>query len=283
MQAGYLTPQGFKVEYDDILHLTDEDLEQLFELPAPIIKMLIEPPRNEPIDVVHVTELVGDMRNSILKRRLDWYEDLGGSMWKAVGTGVHKAIEDSGIQSDHENTVTTVIDGITVTGTIDWYIKDEIWDWKTTSAWGGKRLNEALIKGDVTTAETGYWEQLEMYAALKAMNGSTPKGGKLWVIFRDWQRAQSIKYTMYPDKPFAEYRHPGLSLGRTFVDGCIDKLKARVATWKDCLAKDNDDLPPCENLFGKDSDTRLSKKCLSYCPVNDQCNQFKIEQEMNRH
>jgi len=281
MRIGYLTPNDIQVTHEEFEKLSDQDVTELFELPAPIARMLAEPDRRKGDELVAVYELSNEHRQMILMRRHDYYEPLSDMWWRVMGTAVHALVETKSPKRA-ETRINHVIEGVDVRGRIDYQHEDGTpVDWKFTSVWTGKHLNE---QSDWTKDRPDYADQISNYLGLvyvKLVERSAgaidvraiPSRAEMFMIFKDWS-ASALKKDrngFYPKLPFETYR-----LEKKAAQAYLELVES-VKVWKENLAKTDDQLPECEQLFGYDRETRLPTRCSKYCPVSEFCSQFQAK------
>jgi hypothetical protein len=273
---GYTTPDGMKLTHEEIASMTPEIKEATFRLPAPVVDLLArdaKPAGSD--DALHVSSLadIDNIRQAVLQERCDYYVPLHAQFWAVLGSAVHLALALNA--SKAERTIEVKTGGLTIVGTIDWD-QDPLTDWKFTSAFTGKRLNQAGV--NYRNVQKPWWNQLDGYVGLKVLAGEEPpKHRRIVTIFRDWQKGQSYRYKYYPKSPLAIY--PGCN---TDPDDCAHELKERAAIMHNALKVDESLLPLCQDLWGIDEETRLPKRCLNYCSVSEFCSQFKAAQLQRR-
>jgi len=273
---GFTTPNGVNIDIEEFQAIGDYDLEKLFELSGPICRALgsgaIRPKLDD--DTAHVTELIGDIRQSILKRRKDYYVGLKDQLWSTWGSGVHVFLDGHTRDGQGEKTMehTFKVCGVTVVGTSDHMLDGVVEDYKTTSAFSGKRLNDAKIKtGDYFSEQPEWWEQLESYAALAYLTEEKViTSGRIWAFFRDWQRAQSYRYHSYPQEPIACFAGPPMPPPHEMAA----TLEGRAEVWASTCTLEEGFLPRCSDTWGANKEG-LPRRCAEYCSVSSACTQYQ--------
>jgi hypothetical protein len=250
------------------------------------------------LDRISVTELISPVQQRQLKIK-HWdeiEEDCSQRLWALLGTAAHSVFEaQGGDKSEHYMEYT--IDGITITGTADNIVGDELHDYKITSVY-------SCIKGIKPE-----WEaQANLYRFLYL----TPKTGLLkklfiYCVLRDWQEGKSHAGDNYPPIPFVALEVPLWSLEDTeaFIRAKIKEHTSGVAyecsseeRWESetkwaVTKKGNkradklfDNFLAAKahaNIKGKEFEIteRIgeSRRCKSYCQVSLFCPQWKKIQE----
>lgn len=162
----------------------------LTKLPDPLVSAVSrkrEPRRGQ----ISVTELISppQMRALTLKHWSDLTEDASDRIWATMGQLMHKLLEEHGRESaSHlvEHTLSSEVDGLTVTGTLDLYRRDGVLtDYKFVSVW-------TTIDG----VKREWEQQLNLYAELLRRHNHPVNRLEIVAIYRDWSkmRAQDSSY-----------------------------------------------------------------------------------------
>src|SRR5919202_467443 len=162
----------------------------LTKLPEPLVKAVSQKREPKP-GQISVTELINppQMRALTLKHWSELTEDASERIWATMGQLMHKLLEEHGRESEEhliEHTLSTEINGLTVTGTFDLYRKDGVLvDYKFVSVW-------TTIDG----VKREWEQQLNLYAELLRRHGFPVNRLELVAIYRDWSkmRAQDSSY-----------------------------------------------------------------------------------------
>jgi len=262
---------------------------------------------------VSVTELEGPIRIAVLKRRYgdQVVEDVSDKLWALLGSATHAAIEKAEkMASLQVRGVTNVLseerlgylflNGWTLVGHFDHWMKGKLTDFKVTSVW-------SFILGD--KPEWAY--QLNDYAMMFHEYGYEVTALEIVAILRDWNKRQSLQNEDYPPAPFQVKK---IRLA-PFVE-TRSRLEARIKLFVEQLATGDDMLVPCtaEERWAKDDVWAVKKRgnkravpgglfkneddaiacvgdenttfeieyrkgedtrCLNYCPVNKWCSYWK--------
>lgn len=229
-----------------------------WSLPLPVLLALVPEERERKGDV-RISELVGDPRVAMLRRRHDYYTWPEDEMWRVVGTGFHNAIEKAHPR-DAERELFADINGVRVGGRLDVQSDEHgITDWKVTATYKAKRI----IAQGVAKAAPEWYNQACYYAALCDRNNIQVTRSRLCVIVRDWRRKEG-------DVP-APIVTVDVPLPSPAIRGAA--LENAVERWKRNLSLDDSVLEECSDLWGTQRNG-LPTRCEGYCPVNIHCNQY---------
>ena len=273
------------------------------------IEKLIYPPHPD-ANRIAVTSLIAPPIIFQLKRR-HWEEiseDASESVWRLLGTSVHKLIESVSDSRVSEQKVEKDFGDITVSGKIDVAEGSELCDYKITSAW-----KKVFTDGNVPAE---WSRQLNVYAYLRG----GIKTAKVIVIYRDWSHSKARQDADYPQEPLTAY-----DVRLAPESDQLGYIVERVALHRQAMSLPDDELPICspedrwatetkfaiyknENktatrvLGSREEAERLievsangkdkyrieerageDKRCLQYCPVKQWCSYGKNlkEKEMN--
>jgi len=237
-------------------------------MPEPLYAALASSRFDYDPELIHVTELIAPVQQTVLSRR-HWdhiVEDASDRLWALMGTAAHMVAElwdKPGVLKEH-NIVTEEIAGLRVTGTIDALdtnddAEADIYDYKMTSCW-------TIIKQN---RMEDYERQVNLYAALARREGHLVRKAMILYFLRDHSAAQAWKTDGYPDIPAAwDYVN--------IWDAAIaeDYLQDRVRVVADALQHPGD-LPLCSrndrwNRAGADV------RCRKYCNARPFCKQKGI-------
>lgn len=163
----------------------------LTRLPEPLVNAVSQ--KREPRrGIISVTELISppQMRALTLKHWTELTEDASDRIWATMGQLMHKLLEEHGRETgEHliEHTLTSEVEGLTVTGTLDLYRSDGgvLTDYKFVSVW-------TTIDG----VKREWEQQLNLYAELLRRHGHPVNRLEIVAIYRDWSkmRAQDSSY-----------------------------------------------------------------------------------------
>jgi hypothetical protein len=182
---------------------------------------------------ISVTELERSPREYWLSRRHDdeIYVDVSDRIWLLFGRAVHKLLEDGSTKNQlTEQYLTTVIDGITLSGTSDLFDDDKISDYKTTSVFTimfGSRIEE-------------WTRQLNVYHYLFAAHGFTAKQLEIIALLKDWSRSKAKYNVKYPQSSVIKIDIPIWDKDR--IERYIKERVSIIMRHKDTPDKD---LPLC--------------------------------------
>jgi hypothetical protein len=104
-------------------------------------------------------------------------------MWVAVGSLMHQMLENHAHIPRHlaERTLSTVVEGVTVTGTFDLFYEDGILtDNKFVSVW-------TTMNG----VKEEWEQQLNLYAHLLGLTGARVEALQIVAIYRDWTKSKA--------------------------------------------------------------------------------------------
>lgn len=162
----------------------------LTSLPEPLVSAVSR--KREPrAGQISVTELISppQMRALTLRHWAELTEDASDRIWATMGQLMHKLLEEHGRDSDShliEHTLSSEVQGTTVTGTLDLYHRDGVLtDYKFVSVW-------TTIDG----VKREWEQQLNLYAELLRRNNYPVNRLQIVAIYRDWSktRAQDSSY-----------------------------------------------------------------------------------------
>jgi hypothetical protein len=228
-------------------------------------------------------------------------EDVSDRIWALFGQVVHSIIERAATDELVEKRLFMTIDGKTVSGQIDLYQGDTLWDWKTTSIYSGKN-----------GAKEEWIQQGNINRLLCAESGIDVKRIQFVALYRDWsQMAAHRGKHDYPEKQVEAFDLPMWPREKT-----IAFVRERIAAHESAKTE----LPLCsdEERWAKPERWALMKKgakraiklyeteeqanaawanaepiaevkpkhfvehrpgentrCLFYCPVSAFCQQFR--------
>lgn len=170
----------------------------LTKLPEPLVKAVSQ--KRAPLHAqISVTELINppQMRALMLKHWSELTEDASERIWATMGQLMHKLLEEHGRESEGhliEHTLSSEVEGFTVTGTLDLYRRDGVLtDYKFVSVW-------TTIDG----VKREWEQQLNLYAELLRRHGYAVTRLEIVAIYRDWSkmRAQDSSYPKSQVKVF---------------------------------------------------------------------------------
>jgi hypothetical protein len=169
-------------------------------LPAPLIAA-VSKTRQPVLGQISVTELINppQIRALTIKHWDEISEDASERLWAAVGSLMHQMLESHADIPRHqaERTLSTVVEGVTVTGTFDLYYEEGVLtDYKFVSVW--TTMNG--VKGE--------WEQqLNLYAHLLRLTGARVETIQIVAIYRDWTKSKAFD-SNYPSAQVQTFTVP---------------------------------------------------------------------------
>jgi hypothetical protein len=162
----------------------------LTKLPEPLVSAVSRKREPKP-GQISVTELINppQMRALTLRHWAELTEDASARIWATMGQLMHKLLEEHGRESQEhliEHTLSSEVEGLTVTGTFDLYRRDGVLtDYKFVSVW-------TTIDG----VKREWEQQLNLYAELLRRHDYPIRRLEIIAIYRDWSkmRAQDSSY-----------------------------------------------------------------------------------------
>ena len=237
-----------------------------YNMPEPLYAALAGNRFEYDPEVIHVTELVAPVQQTVLTRRY-WdhiVEDASGRLWALMGTAAHLVAQmwDKPGVLKELNIVTDEIAGLKVSGTMDALdtnddAQADLYDYKMTSVW-------TIIKH---SRKEDYEKQLNLYAALARRQGHRVRSAMILSFLRDFSKAQAWKTAGYPEIP-AAWEHVVIWDAGIAEDYLQDRVRAVAAA----LEHPERDLPKCtkdERWNRSGSDVR----CREYCNARPFCQQ----------
>ena len=138
----------------------------------------------------------------------------------------------------------------TISGKFDFYDMEEemLGDYKVTTVY-------KYLLGD----NEHYRFQLLTYAYLLRKNGFPCKGGRIYQIFRDWQRSKAKFDKSYPQKPVNVITFRFYDKDFTYIENEIQQRLANIHKYEDFA---DDEIPICskENRWATDDKFAVMKK-----------------------
>ena len=199
------------------------------------------------------TTLLKDPKEIILYERHkdEICEDVSERIYSLLGTSVHYILEkaDEGENQFKEERIYWKFGEDTVSGKFDFYdMKEEmLGDYKVTTVY-------KYLVGDTDN----YRFQLLVYAYLLRKNGFPCKGGRIYQIFRDWQRSKARFDRSYPQDPVNVITF--LFTDKDFEE--IEKtILEKLETINLCKLMNDDEIPVCskENRWATDDKYAVMK------------------------
>jgi hypothetical protein len=160
-------------------------------------------------------------------------EDVSDRFWAIFGTSVHALLEKEGEDDFTEISLSSDIDGVTVTGRLDNYDMKTgtITDYKTASVWKVKFQNFE-----------DWYRQGMIYAWLLSKNGFKVERCRFIAILKDHSKTEARRDAEYPRGPCYIYEFPVTDISLREIEAFI---KAKIADYKRNRDIADDDIPPC--------------------------------------
>ena len=245
---------------------------------------LLRPPRLAALEEAHAEELT---------------EDVSERIWSLFGQAMHSVLERADQTAVTERRFTMKVEGWTVSGQADRFLRGTISDYKFVTAW--------KFKGAGVPDE--FEAQLNVYAELHRQNGHDVKRLEIVGILRDWSKLEARRDANYPQRQVVVREVPLWTQARAqkFIrERVILHQQARL-TLPECSPEDrwakadtwavmkrggkravklytNREL--AETHVAGDGSLHIvfrpgeSVRCAVYCPVSAVCSQY---QAMNKN
>lgn len=265
-------------------------------LPAPLVHAIANDHYSgDRVSDYSTTGLLKPPRIAALQRqhKENLVEDASDRVWALFGQVVHTIIERAATSELVEKRLFMEIAGKTVSGQIDLYQGDTLWDWKTTSIYSGK---------DGAKAE--WIQQGNVNRLLCAENGIKVKRIQYVALYRDWSQMAAARKADYPEKQIEIFNLEvwPLQESREFVEDRIALHEAAKAALPLCSDEERWAKPErwalmqkgrkkALKLYGTEelataaiTDEKKQRieyrpgeqtRCLFYCPVSAFCTQFR--------
>lgn len=268
-------------------------------LPSPLVAAIANDRYDGGTSDFSTTGLLKPARIAELSRqhREEMSEDASDRIWALFGQVVHTIIERAATNELVEKRLFMEIAGKTVSGQIDLYQGDTLWDWKTTSIYSGK---------DGPKEE--WTQQGNINRLLCAENGIEVKLIQFVALYRDWSKmAAERKGEEYPQSQIEIFDLPLWPLEKTrrFVEERIAAHEAAKIELPLCTDEERWMKPEKWALMKKGQKRAVKlydgqewaevalkntnepqkhriehrpgeqTRCLFYCPVSAYCVQFR--------
>jgi hypothetical protein len=192
----------------NVMRLTNK-----LNLPAPLVAAIANDKyEGDTVSDYSTTGLLKPPRIAQLMRehREEMTEDASDRIWALFGQVVHSIIERAAVSELVEKRLFMEINGKTVSGQIDLWKGDTLWDWKTTSIYSGKDgpKDEWTFQGNINRL-------------LCAENGIEVRRIQYVALYRDWSiMAAHRKGEDYPQSQVEIFDLPiwPLEKSRAFVE-----------------------------------------------------------------
>lgn len=200
------------------------------------------------------TTLLKDPKEIILfnRHKDEITEDVSEHVYSLLGTSVHYILEkaEEGENQFKEERLYYKFGNDTISGKFDFYDMEEemLGDYKVTTVY-------KYLLGD----NEHYRFQLLTYAYLLRKNGFPCKGGRIYQIFRDWQRSKAKFDKSYPQKPVNVITFRFYDKDFTYIENEIQQRLANIHKYEDFA---DDEIPICskENRWATDDKFAVMKK-----------------------
>ena len=179
-------------------------------------------------------------------------EDVSEHVYSLLGTSVHYILEkaEEGENQFKEERLYYKFGDDTISGKFDFYDMEEemLGDYKVTTVY-------KYLLGD----NEHYRFQLLTYAYLLRKNGFPCKGGRIYQIFRDWQRSKAKFDKSYPQKPVNVITFRFYDKDFAYIENEIQQRLANIHKYEDFA---DDEIPICskENRWATDDKFAVMKK-----------------------
>lgn len=200
------------------------------------------------------TTLLKDPKEIILfnRHKDEITEDVSEHVYSLLGTSVHYILEkaEEGENQFKEERLYYKFGNDTISGKFDFYDMEEemLGDYKVTTVY-------KYLLGD----NEHYRFQLLTYAYLLRKNGFPCKGGRIYQIFRDWQKSKAKFDKSYPQKPVNVITFRFYDKDFTYIENEIQQRLANIHKYEDFA---DDEIPICskENRWATDDKFAVMKK-----------------------
>jgi len=172
--------------------------QQLQSFPSPFVRAILHDKYDKGHSKFSVTQLIGRPQRTWLATQGERIETPYSSFSALLGTAIHSILEeyvDPAQGEIAEKRLYIDIDGITVSGQIDFYEHNTIFDYKST-------------RGVQDKMKEDHFKQVTMNGYLARQNGMEVQNVGVVYIQMDWSYMQSTINPSYPQSPFAIFIHP---------------------------------------------------------------------------
>lgn len=138
---------------------------------------LLRPPRIAVLEEAHADELE---------------EDVADCAYSIHGQTFHKLMEEANTTGVTERRFFIKVEGWTVSGQADYFLRGLIADFKDVTAWKFKGVG----------VDPSYEAQLNIYAEIHRQNGHDVKRLELWAFLRDFSKLEARRDASYPQHQF---------------------------------------------------------------------------------
>lgn len=236
-------------------------------LPLPLVRAIEEDPYTKGDADYSVSEIINPVQLTVLYKRhkMKIVQDASEFIWILLGKAVHKYLE---IMNDSESIITEKrlfleMDGVKISGQFDLMGNRKISDYKCVGSFS--------VKEGVKLE----WEiQQNLYRYLAVKNGFDVDDLEIVAILRDWTEWSGRKDGF--DSPIFV-----MPVAKWEISSIEKYLKGRIAELKRANAMSDEEISlhyPCseeERWFNPK--TNVYKRCKSFCPVRNFCQQVVKE------
>lgn len=134
-------------------------------------------------------------------------EDASDRIWALLGQSIHSILERSGDPAYSERRLFITIDGVKISGQVDYFKDGVVSDYKVTTAWKFKQ-------GEIPPE---FIEQCNAYAELLRQNGHEVKRLEIIGILRDFSKLEAMRTDDYPRKQVVNKTVPLWSSEKTMA------------------------------------------------------------------
>lgn len=235
-------------------------------IPEALLKALLDNEYDgaQTITTLSASSLMEPIRIKILKSRyLNEMELIPEeNVFLLIGNSVHSYIDKNNDGEDIERLSMKIGEDIKLSGKIDLYYNNCIYDFKDTA-----------VSSSMYPIKEEYAMQLNVYKFLLERYGKMVDKLYLCYIYRDWSKVALINSfeanRPYPLSPI-EIREVEIMAENALIDILIKKIDEI----KKCKDLKDDDLPICEDKW-ENHRNKYPIRCLCYCSVNKFCNYYR--------
>jgi hypothetical protein len=203
-------------------------------LPEGMVKAVSPNRHNKPGSLSATTLLNGIKQIVLTERHWDEIEeDVSDRFWAILGTAVHSLLEHEGDNEFTEESLSTEVNGIFVTGRIDNYNMETatITDYKTASVW------------KVIYRNFEDWKKQGMiYAWLLERNNLLIERCRFLALLKDHSKTEARRKSDYPQVPIYLYEFDVTMGDILSIDNFISE---KVMGYVHTIGVADDDIPPC--------------------------------------
>jgi len=162
-------------------------------LPEPFVKAVLDREYSRGDAKYSVTQLIAPVQKTVLTKRY-WDElsaDVSDSTNLLIGIGFHLLMEKHGLKNAlHEERFYATVNGVKISGAVDFFDGETLWDFKTTSVYSGKYEGRKFE----------WTKQLNAYNWLLWKNGFGAKTLKILAVYKNWSLRDAETKDGYPQR-----------------------------------------------------------------------------------